>query len=35
MIKYSKELGVRDLERKISKICRKVARKGTKELINK
>jgi len=27
-------MGVRQLERNISKICRKVARKGNKELIN-
>jgi ATP-dependent Lon protease len=26
---------VRELERKISKVCRKVARKGTKEIISK
>jgi ATP-dependent Lon protease len=37
VIKYSNEMGVRELERKIAKICRKVARKnksGNKEVIN-
>jgi ATP-dependent Lon protease len=33
IIQYSNELGVRGLERSISKICRKIARKGTKELV--
>ena len=33
IIKYSRELGVRELERKLAKICRKVVRKGTKEEI--
>lgn len=28
-------MGVRDLERKIAKVCRKVARKGAKEIITK
>lgn len=35
MIKYSPEMGVRELERNLSKICRKVVRKGTKEVIIK
>lgn len=35
VIEYSSELGVRELERKISKICRKVARKGVKTTITK
>lgn len=35
VIKYSGEMGVRELERKIAKICRKVVRKGAKEVINR
>lgn len=33
IVKYSNELGVRQLERDLNKICRKVARKNTKEKV--
>ena len=35
MISYSNELGVRGLERDIAKSCRKIARIGRKEVVNK
>lgn len=35
LIKYSSELGVRNLERAIGKVCRKIARRGRRELVTK
>ena len=34
LVKYSNEMGVRQLERNLAKICRKIARKNTKTTIN-
>ena len=34
IIKYSNEMGVRQLERDVAKICRKIAYKGNKEVID-